>query len=373
MKKKIPPPAVRVPPPQPNAVVAMHNDLISSDLINSFARLDLQEHRLLDFCLAHYDSRQEAPQNGFDATVKDLAATFPSMGLNNAYDVVQRTMKSLGGKPLEFSEQTAKGRIVKRLRHWFGGMDYYEDEGRFTFYINPQIEHLLVDLNQGCFTRHRLAAVRRFRSVFSRKLYQLVKRWESAGKWADVNLDELRSFLGVAGKYPRWGNFKIQIDKALEEINEASDLTVSYQMTRWCRQADRVTFYVEAKNSDHSTDDLVVDDPAETLEKGIVKAGIRIKTAEQLVATARAEGSVERVLSRLPKMIERAGTKPPAERVKYLTGAINAELRQKDLPFDAGLAGKDSMENWSDMALEQLADCGNKAAEKILMKRRGEG
>jgi len=315
----------------------MHNDLISTGLINSFARLDLQEHRLLDFCLAHYDSRQEAPENGFDATVKDLAATFPSMGLNNAYDVVQRTMKSLGGKPLEFIEQTSKGRIVKRLRHWFGGMDYYESEGRFTFYINPQIEHLLLDLNQGCLTRHRLAAVRRFRSAFARKLYQMVKRWEAAGKWTDVNLDELRSFLGVAGKYPRWSDFKMQIDKALVEINEASDLTVSYQMIRWCRQADRMTFYIEGKKENHDPADLVVENPAEALEKALVKAGILIKTAEQLVDKARSGGLVEQILTRLPKMIERAAAKPPADRIKYLIGAVNGELRSQPLPFSNGL------------------------------------
>jgi plasmid replication initiation protein len=357
----------------------MHNDLISVGLIESFARLDLQEHRLLDFCLAHYDSRKEAPEHGFDATVKDLVATFPGMNLANAYAVVQRTVKSLGSKPLEFREQTARGRTVKRLRNWFGGMDYWEDEGRFTFYINPQIEELLLNLKD-CFTAPRLAAVRRFRSPFARKLYQLVKRWEKAGKWVDVNLDELRAFLGVAGKYPRWQSFKTQIDKGLAEINEVSDLTVSYQMVRWCRQADRVTFYIETKKPDHDQADIEVENQGEALEKALVKAGIRIKTAERLVAEARTEDKVGRVLARLPRMIELANSRPPADRIRYLTGAVQGEIDQRNF-FDQGLIpplGQDrnaavkDLEKKPDAVLEQLAACDNLVAKKILAKRRGE-
>jgi hypothetical protein len=129
------------------------------------------------------------------------------------------------------------------------------------------------------------------------------------------------------------------------------------------------------QKEDHDPADIEVENPAEALEKALVKAGLRIKTAEQLVAKARTEGLVERILARLPRMIDLANGRPPAERVKYITGAVNGELNLQPLEFTGGLQqAKDAaaLEKKSDEALKQLADCGNKIAEKILEKRRGE-
>ena len=80
-------------PPDDNAVVAMQNDIIPT-----FAKLRLNESRLFQFMLAHFDSRK-GENLTHTATVNDLREYF-SLNAKSAYAVVEQAMLNLAGKPL---------------------------------------------------------------------------------------------------------------------------------------------------------------------------------------------------------------------------------------------------------------------------------
>jgi len=228
-------------PPNDNAVVAMKNDIIPA-----LAKLKLSESRLFQYCLAHYDSRGEENPT-FEASVDDLKKYF-HIDHNSAYDMIRDAIIKLGSQPLEWRENN-----VRRIRHWFDGVDYFEGEGRFSFRINRDAEPFFL-MVKNFFTRYRLGNTKKFKRAASFKLYVNLKQWENTSVW-EVDLDELKYRLGVTGKYAHWDNFKRWLMvPAVAEINKHSDLSVGWKPTKTGRSVTGVAFRIKNKTEKSATE-----------------------------------------------------------------------------------------------------------------------
>ena len=90
------------------------------------------------------------------------------------------------------------------------------------------------------------------RSVYSMRLYELLKSWatEQSEEWGHHwKIDELQTLLG--SEYDRYPDFRRKvIEKALEEINEYTDLNVSFEPIREGRNYVEINFYIQKKNPD---------------------------------------------------------------------------------------------------------------------------
>ena len=300
-----------------------HKSIVAKDneLIGQMAKFDLSELRLIAYCLAHYDSRK--PENrSFFARVDDLTELFP-ISPSSAYRVIKQTMLKLGKKPLEIREGSKK-----KYWNWFSGFVYDEGNGEFEFRITPEIQPYLLKL-EGNFTRYRLGDVYQFKAASTWKLYELLKQWFTAGTWR-VELDELRLLLGVAGKYPRWDSLKTRIvDPAKSEINETSDLAVSYEKEKKGRRIVALVFKVEETQPD---DVINVESGQEGLYKALMGHGFKHPTATRLAREVDREDKAQLIIDRLPQMAKNAKAKQ-VPLAKYMTGAINQELKQGQL-FD---------------------------------------
>jgi len=168
------------------------------------------------------------------------------MGEKTAYDIVRQTIIALNSKPYITTEINARGNIEDVVVFWFSGLRYERTQGIFTFILSDAIAPYLTGLKAE-FTRFRLEHVYQFRSAITWKLYENLKRWEGDGSWS-VALTELREFLGMAGKYPKWADFKKWvIDKALAEINLLSDIRVSYAYRKRQKLITGLEFNIASK------------------------------------------------------------------------------------------------------------------------------
>lgn len=337
-------------PPDHKSIVAKSNDLICQ-----MAKFELSELRLIAYCLAHYDSRS-SDNRTFTARVSDLTELFP-MDKKSAYAVVRKTVMALGRKPLEFREGTKK-----HYWNWFSGFAYDESNGEFEFKITPEIQPYLLQL-EGSFTRYRLGDVYQFKAASTWKLYELLKQWLQKGKW-EVNLDELRLLLNVAGKYPRWDSLKQRIiDPACEEINATSDIKVDYLKIRRGRKIDRLEFTIDI-NKPEDANVIELEPEQRELYKMLIAAGLNSKTAKRIVGEALGLNKVSILIRKVPQMIESAAQKN-INAAKYVTGAINDELHQGQLFEDQGTPQvpehKESLDCW-------LAK--TRAGEKCEVRRR---
>lgn len=329
--------------PDHNSVVAKSNELIVQ-----MAKFGLSELRLIAYCLAHFDSRDNV-NNLISARVNDLTELFP-MDEKSAYAVVRQVMIGIGKKPLE-----VKLGNRHKYRNWFSGFDYIEGIGAFEFMINPDVQPYLLDL-KGNFTRYRLGDVYQFKAASTWKLYELLKKWESARNWS-VDLDELRLLLGVAGKYLRWDSFKRQIDKSTSEINKTSDINIEYEKVKHGRSVVSLSFSIQPAKADDVTD---LKTPKTLLCDELRKLGVNNKTAENYARKAEDLDKIEHILNKLPKMIKRA--KQPKQ--KYVLGAISDELKQQNLYPNQATQVKDYQE-----AVKCWTERGKQCKRKTNLKK----
>ena len=225
-----------------NAVVAKDHTLIEK-----IAGFNLQELRLIAFCLAHIDSRPGATnEKTIQAKVTDLTHIFP-MNEKSAYDVIKNAVSNIGQKPMEFDDG-----IKIHLWSWFSAITYEKGAGKFEFTFNPAIEPFLLGL-KGKLSMYRLYEIP-FKSTLAFLLFENLNCWLFKGKWT-VELDQLRTLLGVKGKYARWIDFRKRcLDEPLVEINKNSNLKATYKTVLTVRTVTSVTFTLKKKRVNEPQD-----------------------------------------------------------------------------------------------------------------------
>lgn len=133
-------------------------------------------------------------------------------------------------------------------------MHYQIDIDKYVF---PYIKTL-----KTCFTPLKSASVYSFSRFYTMRFYELIKKWFPKKKDIEYTLDDLKNMLDlnikieiVNGKekkvnatYANNANFERRIiKKSIEEINEKSELTVTYEMIKKKRKYHSVIFHVKEK------------------------------------------------------------------------------------------------------------------------------
>jgi plasmid replication initiation protein len=308
---------MKSPKPDLKSIVAKDNGLIGQ-----MAKYELSELRLISYCMAHYDSRKIVNRT-IEASVDDLKNIF-NMTTKDAYAVVRKAVRAVNRKPFEIeTERTEEEWYI------FTGFRYFKHEGRFEFKVSPEAQPLLLKLC-GNFTRYRLGDVYQFKAASTWKLYELLKRWLGKGKW-EVELDELRSLLGVAGKYPRWSSLDQRIlTPATKEINKLSDIRVSYDKIKRGRTVVGISFQIR-KNRPEDKNVIEVKTTKEELYLALRKAGLPEKTAQNYTSQADQSNKTQWIIDQLPGLIQRSKNKK--EPISYLQRGILNKIHQRSL-FD---------------------------------------
>lgn len=116
--------------------------------------------------------------------------------------------------------------------------------GKVTIRMMADVVPYFLELKKG-FTKYELAAALSLSSVYSQKLYELLSRWQDKGEWS-VTVTELQLLLN-AQKY-KYGDFKIHcIDTAVKELNEKTNLAVSWEPEKSGRNVIAINFKVRTK------------------------------------------------------------------------------------------------------------------------------
>lgn len=293
-------------------------------MVEHLAGFKLNELRLIAYCLAHYDSSNPDDRT-FYARVSDLRELFP-IDKNSAYAVVERAMDGINEKPLKF-----KAGLKKYYWNWFSGFIYEEGTGEFEFRITPEIQPYLLGLKK-TFTKYRLKAVYQFKSAYTWKLYENLKKTAFKFQWS-IDLDQIRVLLGAAGKYPRWNSFQERvIAPAVAEINKKSDLEVRYDKQKRGRSIVGLVFQIKETPPENVID---IETSKQTLARFMAVEGINNKTILEYVKKAEKKDKLERCIEQFPKIISR-WNKNKGSKQQYLLGALKHEIDQQTMFDDQG-------------------------------------
>ena len=99
------------------------------------------------------------------------------------------------------------------------------------------------------FTSYELEQVSSLSSVYAVRLYEVLIAWRSVGRVAMIELQELRSRLGVEPhEYQKMTNFKSRVlDVAIAQINEHTNIKAEYEQHKQGRSIIGFSFKFKSK------------------------------------------------------------------------------------------------------------------------------
>lgn len=214
------------------------SDLIvykSNDLVSASYNLTLAEQRIILFAISKLN-----PASADNKTVvikaSEFAEQFKNINKNSIYKAIKDGLDDLYNKSIILKDNQKK--ITFR---WLQAKTYYNNEAVAELVFSDHIIPYLFDLKNK-FTKYKLSNISTFKSVYSIRLYELLVQYKVI-KSRNIEVNELREMLLLGNKYTRLFDLKKRvIEKAVKELNEKSDLSISYKV-----ENDVIAFSIKSK------------------------------------------------------------------------------------------------------------------------------
>ena len=140
-------------------------------------------------------------------------------------------------------------RVADCLVQWFSFVKVYKDTSIIELEFHQILKPYLLELSDRFYTSYELQNVLSFKSAYSIRLYELFKSLSNNESWF-FTVDSLKEYLNCQEKYPVFKDFKKRIlEPCLTEINQCSDLFITYTTEKNGRKIEKVVFSI-AKKSD---------------------------------------------------------------------------------------------------------------------------
>lgn len=221
----------------------------SNDLSEARYRLTVNEQKLV-YLLCSKINRDDKDFCCYRFRVLDIARFLGISAHSNIYSSIHRLAKKLRKRDLLIKTNDESYLDTG----WLSSSEYWVGKGCIELAFDPKLKPFLLNLKEK-FVQFRLGAVTELQSVYSMRLYELCKQYQSIGK-RQFSVEELKAILGVEnGEYQLYKNFKSRcLLSSLREISEKTDLKVSMGEFKKGRKVIGVEFRIAGKDNgkDHS-------------------------------------------------------------------------------------------------------------------------
>lgn len=210
----------------------------SNKLIESSYKLSLQEQRIV-LSLISKIRKEDRDFQWYKVRVSKLAKFLGIDKNKNVRKELRETIRALMKKII-----TVHGHEKDIDLHWIDAADYGM-KGYIKICVHKELKPYLLGLKSH-FTRYCLKYVIDFKSSYSIRLYEILKRFEHNG---NVTL-ELTSFKRMLGfkvdEYTHYGHFKKKVLLvAQEEISEKTDISFTFDEIREWKKVIAFRFVIE--------------------------------------------------------------------------------------------------------------------------------
>jgi plasmid replication initiation protein len=132
-------------------------------------------------------------------------------------------------------------------------------QGSIVLSFDPKLRPYLLHLKRE-FTKYGLAVVTQFQSIYSIRIYQLLKQYQNIG-WREFKVDELKEILGIKkNQYTVFQDFNKRVlnqaKKEFEQQDEKGrcrcDLTFSVETFRESRKIARLRFTIVTQSTEQT-------------------------------------------------------------------------------------------------------------------------
>ena len=228
----------------------MKNGLVVKDnaLMNASYNLEVTEQRLI--LLAIINARETGAGITSDSKLEIHASDYSkqfNVTKEAAYKALKNAVNNLFERQFSFQEETKKGIGTVRSR-WVSRIKYIDDSATLEITFAPDVVPLITKLEQH-FTSYQIIQVAQLTGKYAIRLYELLIAWREVGKVPQIELSDFRERLGVeVDEYKAMNHFKSRVlEPSIKQINEHTDITVSYEQHKKGRTITGFSFRFKQK------------------------------------------------------------------------------------------------------------------------------
>lgn len=228
---------------QRNYYVVKGNELIQKSRFS----LPVQQMKVLLYLISKIQPTDE-PGKLYTIEINDFCRVCGidfSNGQN--YIDIKAAIKSIADKSIWLTSPDGKTEILLR---WIDRAIIQKNDGSISIRFHEDMFPYLLDLQER-YTQYKLVNILPMRSKYGIRLYELLKSFENLEGAIVMSIDELKKRMDCDKYASRFPDFRrYALDKAIEDINQYSDLSVSYRLTKEnnSRAYNKIVFYVYRVN-----------------------------------------------------------------------------------------------------------------------------
>lgn len=220
-----------------NIEIRQHNAITT-------ARYEYTELQLDIFFYLLSVLKKDKKEGVYEIVVKDLSAM---TGKEYKYGYLRKATGEMGSRMFEIFTPKSYQQL------WmFQRVEYMIGQGRIEIEFANPIKPYLFDLKDN-FTSFQLYAALRLSSKYAKRIYALCSQWKDKGQTQTFTLDDLKKMLALLDdkgneQYKPLSMFKkFVLDESVKQINQHTDLEISYTLHKRGRSFHSVTFTVKAQ------------------------------------------------------------------------------------------------------------------------------
>jgi len=218
-------------------LVIKSNELIQS----SRYQLSLQEQRIVLYLISKIKP-EDIELKEYEFEIADFCRVCgiePNGG--SAYKHIKNVIKALRDKSMWIKKEDG----AETTLAWIDKVTMIANSGKIIVKMDDDMKPYLLQLRKR-FTQYELLYTLAMKSQYSIRLYEILKSYEWQGS-VIFNIDELKNTM-FAEKYTRFPDFKRYVlDIAMREINDLSDIFVSYEIIKEGRKYAKLSYIIETK------------------------------------------------------------------------------------------------------------------------------
>lgn len=230
----------------------MKNGLVVKDnaLINASYNLELTEQRLI--MLAIINARESGQGITADSKLEIHASDYAKLfnvSIDASYKALREAVNNLFNRQFSYTaeyKRTGKTGIVRS--RWVSRIFYVDDLALLEITFAPDVVPLVTRLEEH-FTSYQAKQVAHLTSKYATRLYEILVAWREVGKVPQIEIGEFRNRLGLLDdEYTAMHNFKKRVlEPSIKQINEHTDITVTYEQHKKGRLISGFSFKLKQK------------------------------------------------------------------------------------------------------------------------------
>lgn len=238
-----------------------------NDLIKSVADMTRRSIKIFEIAVSALDTTKQAQRNV--QINKKLIFDILNQQGNSKNSRLRKALKELQHNAVFHLIDTTGNEI---LISPISKIEWNEHDSYINIVFSPEILPYITFLKEN-FTQYKLENIAKFRSKHSITLYKLLSMYYNQYNYYDnsnrttkqldhyknptISLKELRYMTNTSHQYTTFSQFRINVlDKAVQEINQQTELSVNYDNIRSGRTITHIQFHISKKCADADAENL---------------------------------------------------------------------------------------------------------------------